>query len=505
MINSKPLIAYDTGTPTQSAQKAAKGKARTSNLDFSSFMPPALTQHREAKEGQAPLAAPRVESGSDLRKRPSVRSNTAPVTGRGELSMLPQGPNLTMSSAALTAGGGHSTLSSRPAMAAPDALALQAQGLAQDKVQQSFQGMARSDGSKNLASHSLLNQSSGKGVFSPEVAAQLEARLTGQQESGKSAAEAKPRANSGRALENSPQPLRAVNSLKELKSRTPIAIEHPAARAAKPRKASAGATSPDQTMIGNSPLLAGDSTQALLRAFQDLNIRMQVDHRPSPGMNAGAQPASGQLGFLSARFESGAEGIAAIGYDRHGGTSYGKYQISSRAGTMKGFINYLDRMAPDIARQLKDAGPANTGSRKGKMPGVWRQLAEAQPQRFERLQDDFIRASHLEPAMRSVTQSTGLGFAELSPALQEVVFSTAVQHGPNGAARILNRAMDKVDASKLSDNTARDEKLLADNALIRQIYSLRSTQFGSSTPRVQAAVKSRLKQEMNAALEMLKA
>ena len=37
------------------------------------------------------------------------------------------------------------------------------------------------------------------------------------------------------------------------------------------------------------------------------------------------------VGHLSARFESGKEGAAAIGYDGHGGTSYGKYQISSRA------------------------------------------------------------------------------------------------------------------------------------------------------------------------------
>jgi len=42
-------------------------------------------------------------------------------------------------------------------------------------------------------------------------------------------------------------------------------------------------------------------------------------------------------GELSAKFESGKDGIAAIGYDRQGGTSYGKYQIASRVGMMKLF------------------------------------------------------------------------------------------------------------------------------------------------------------------------
>ena len=52
------------------------------------------------------------------------------------------------------------------------------------------------------------------------------------------------------------------------------------------------------------------------------------------------------LGSLSAKFESGTEGVAAIGYDRVGGTSYGKYQIASKPGTMDRFLRSWTRRLP---------------------------------------------------------------------------------------------------------------------------------------------------------------
>lgn len=212
------------------------------------------------------------------------------------------------------------------------------------------------------------------------------------------------------------------------------------------------------------------------------------------------------IGKLAAQFESGSQGSSAIGYDRHGGTSYGKYQLSSRAGTVKKFIEYCKTQAPDIAERLeKTGGSINTGGTRGKMPTEWKNIAEEQPDRFEALQDKFIRASHFEPAMRAITEKTGVELQELPFALQEVVFSTAVQHGPNGATRIISRAMGQIDSSKLDPGANEPETLAkAHETLIRRIYDNRSGQFRSSIESVQAAVKSRLKQEMSLAINMLR-
>lgn len=209
-----------------------------------------------------------------------------------------------------------------------------------------------------------------------------------------------------------------------------------------------------------------------------------------------ALPESDGLGMLSARFESGGDGIAAIGYDRNGGTSYGKYQIASRVGSMKAFLNFLDGTAPDIAERLRKSGPANTGSRRGAMPDTWRKIAREQPERFESLQEAFIRESHYKPAVDSIVKRTGLEEDKLSPAMREVIWSTAVQHGPAGAARIFDRA---------DDMSGKATAPGYERKLISNVYKIRAGQFGSSSSQVRAAVQNRFKEERTLALNMLNA
>lgn len=213
------------------------------------------------------------------------------------------------------------------------------------------------------------------------------------------------------------------------------------------------------------------------------------------------------LGMLAAQFESGRDGIAAIGYDRGGGTSYGKYQIASRVGSMDAFIDYLERAAPDIAKKLNAAGPSNTGGRTGKMPAVWKQIAAAEPQRFEDLQEQFIQASHYIPALGAISKATGIDPGDMPAAMHEVIFSTAVQHGPGGASRIFSRAFNQAGESfekqvQAGVNVGTSKAL--GEALIKRVYNIRSNQFAASSASVRGAVQNRLKTEMNMALTMLR-
>ena len=201
-----------------------------------------------------------------------------------------------------------------------------------------------------------------------------------------------------------------------------------------------------------------------------------------------------ELGQLSARFESGSDGIAAVGYDRNGGTSYGKYQVSSRAGSLKDFLDFLDTEAPDLSKRLRSSGPGNTGSRKGAMPDTWRAIANEQPERFEDLQEAFVRQSHYKPALESISQRIGLNPDKVSTAMREVIWSTSVQHGPAGAARIFERA--HAMSGKPTDAAY-------ERNLINNVYNIRVGQFGSSDSNIQAAVANRFKQEKALALNLL--
>lgn len=202
-----------------------------------------------------------------------------------------------------------------------------------------------------------------------------------------------------------------------------------------------------------------------------------------------------EVGSLSARFESGSDGIATIGYDRVGGTSYGKYQIASKPGTMDEFLGYLDNQAPDLAARLREAGPADTGSKEGGMPEVWQQIAAEKPAEFEQLQHGFISTRTYDPARNMILNQTGLDFDNAPPALREVLWSTAVQHGPTGAARIFNKVIDQF--------VGRAEGPNFNARLIEGVYDTRKGQFDSSTKRVQDAVVSRLNAEKTIALNML--
>ncbi len=201
-----------------------------------------------------------------------------------------------------------------------------------------------------------------------------------------------------------------------------------------------------------------------------------------------------EIGALSSHFESGEQGPGVVGYDPNGGTSYGTYQISSRAGTMKHFMDYLSEQAPDLAGKLKSAGAANTGSASVKMPEVWKKITAADPVRFAKLQYDFIEKSHYVPALQEVSQRTGLDISKAPRALQEVLWSTAVQHGPNGAAKIFTKAIGR--AQSKNGGVKLDQ-------LIGSVYDLRASQFGSSGGEVQTAVRNRFREEGKLALAML--
>jgi hypothetical protein len=239
--------------------------------------------------------------------------------------------------------------------------------------------------------------------------------------------------------------------------------------------------------------LSGLYSRGGCRSFSYAGSGISGFRQPAREQRAGLYSGQG-IGALSAHFESGEMGPGVIGYDSTGGTSYGTYQISSRAGTMKLFVDYLSEKAPDLAGKLKAAGPANTGGCSGKMPEVWKQISASDPARFEKLQYDFIEKSHYSPAVQEISDRTGLDISKGPRALQEVLWSTAVQHGPKSAAKIftkaIKRSQDKNDSVQMT-------------RLIDSVYDIRSGQFGSSGSGIRSAAKNRFKEEGRMALAML--
>lgn len=241
-------------------------------------------------------------------------------------------------------------------------------------------------------------------------------------------------------------------------------------------------------------LAAGQVTSGK-SGFQIASVPVKEDPRSGPSeakMKAGKPAkaltesvASGDIGALSAKFESGSTGPSAIGYDETGGTSYGSYQIAAKQGTFKNFLSYLEGKHPDWANALREAGPADTGSTEGKCPNVWRRIAAENGKEFAAVQHNFILETFYKPTLAAIQKETGIDFSKSKP-MQQVIWSTAVGHGAAGAANIFSKAV--------SSLAAKNEEL-TDTNIAKAVYEIRKGAFGTSTESVKKAVQRRLEEE----------
>jgi hypothetical protein len=177
-----------------------------------------------------------------------------------------------------------------------------------------------------------------------------------------------------------------------------------------------------------------------------------------------------------------------VGWDKVGGTSYGKYQIASKVGAMKDFLKFAEQSGRgDVAKKLRDAGAeSDTGGTSGKSVDVWKQMAAGGE--LGDLEHQFIKKRSFDPAMSGIKDEKLKKMIEGDKGLKEMMWSTAVQHGGGGAAGIMNKVY-KEGMSK--------------EDLVKATYAERGTRFGGSTDEVQKSVKNRFVSEEKDVLSMM--
>lgn len=194
------------------------------------------------------------------------------------------------------------------------------------------------------------------------------------------------------------------------------------------------------------------------------------------------------MGALSSKYESGGNpGTIANNPGDIGGKSYGTYQIIK--SNVPSFLNYLKTADKEAFNNF--AGKTVGGTT---FDNAWKTYAANNPDKFEQLQHDYIESTHYKPALSKVEKSTGLDVSSRSKALQDVLWSTSVQHGSGGAANIFKNA-------GITEN-------MSDMQIIQRIYAERSADngkryFSSSSDSVRQSVVNRFKSELIDALRML--
>lgn len=198
-----------------------------------------------------------------------------------------------------------------------------------------------------------------------------------------------------------------------------------------------------------------------------------------------------ELGTLSARYESnGDPGTVSTGNGDIGGVSYGSYQMSTASGSAGQFVSNSP-YANDFA---------------GLQPGTsafsdkWREIASRDPAGFQAAQHEYIKENYYDVESSRLKEDMGLDPNQHSNALQQVIWSTSVQHGAYSS--IVQDALAGQDLGKLSDTD-----------MINAIYAERGrtdengnlVHFGGSSYDVQQGVAGRFRNENADALNMLQA
>lgn len=155
---------------------------------------------------------------------------------------------------------------------------------------------------------------------------------------------------------------------------------------------------------------------------------------------------------------------------------------------MNSFMNYLKKNYRGLYNQF---APTKTGS--SAFDKRWKSLAASNPQ-FAQAQHNFIKSSHYDPARSKVFSSTGVDINKRSKAVQDVLWSTAVQHGSAGAKNVFK--------------SAGVSNRMSDRQIINAVYAERSKNngskyFGKSSSSVRKSVVNRFAQEKRDALRML--
>ena len=227
--------------------------------------------------------------------------------------------------------------------------------------------------------------------------------------------------------------------------------------------------------------------------------------QPLPSVTPAAKPAAAAgalgaaladaLGALSAKYETGGRGCGTVstGAGDYGGVSYGSYQMASKMGVPTKFVTQ-----PGFPWQ-KDFANLTAGT--APFTAVWKRIAAEQGDDFQRAQHSYIKKTHYDLLVAKILGDNGLDVNTRSRALQDVVWSTAVQHGPG--TPIVSRACNSLSCKPADANY--------DELLIRAIYAERGRRkadgnlayFSKSSQSVQTGVANRFKSELQDALKML--
>ena len=189
-----------------------------------------------------------------------------------------------------------------------------------------------------------------------------------------------------------------------------------------------------------------------------------------------------KVGTISAKYEAGGfdGGIVSSGVGDYGGVSYGIPQFSSKAGSADNFVNWLKQTNPEIGNYF---GNYKAGS--AEFTNAWKKAYADYGDTFSEIQMSYAYDTIALPLANLAKEKFGIDYTR-SPALQELVYTTALQFGPGslGLSALGNVTSDMSDTDII--NASFDKKI-----------ANYKSYFKSSSAQIQEAARVRFGNERN--------
>lgn len=222
-------------------------------------------------------------------------------------------------------------------------------------------------------------------------------------------------------------------------------------------------------------------------------------------IQTGTPPPTGwSLGQTSEKYESGGRGPGTINdYSGRaagdlGGASYGTYQLASYlptdmsngrkrpSGANSPVIQFVRNSR--FKDTFKDLTPGTAA-----FDSKWKEVASSRADEFKKDQHDYVENNYYK-VMIAGLQRQGLDLSKFGPAVQDLVWSTAVQLGP---------AKTSIFLEPLKGKSALTDKDIVELVSAYKIANVNNW-FTSSSADIKAGVKNRWESERTALLKLIK-
>lgn len=202
------------------------------------------------------------------------------------------------------------------------------------------------------------------------------------------------------------------------------------------------------------------------------------------------------LGVLSEKYESnGDPGRVSDTPGDYGGKSYGAWQFSSKMGSLDSFVNWLKGRNTSFYNKLMDArkldGNTNCGENFDK---AWKEIAKDHYNTFYTLQQTYVKENNYDKLVNRLLKVGNFSNVLSSFSARNVIWSTVVQHGVNGAYNIIAPLKNITDVEEFITAVYAERGRTDANGIL--VY------FKSSSIAVQQSVAKRFVNEKNEAIKL---